>query len=176
MVMMPGVLSLLISMLNSRTESIDPFISIAKQLQQDSHRVRIAADVSYASRVRSHGLDFFAIPPITSSPRVGVPSRIKKVRLTLCIELQDSQWSDSQLSRSPSEPCPQPPPFPLRSIQTMLASLHCAIPGRRPALHGGRDHRHPNGACPHPLRGTSIDPAADHVRDTAEPYQSLPAS
>ncbi|RAK75963.1 glycosyltransferase [Aspergillus fijiensis CBS 313.89] len=50
-------------------ESIDPFISIAKQLQQDSHRVRIAADVSYASRVRSHGLDFFAIPPITSSPR-----------------------------------------------------------------------------------------------------------
>ncbi|OJK01896.1 hypothetical protein ASPACDRAFT_1865558 [Aspergillus aculeatus ATCC 16872] len=50
-------------------ESIDPFVSIAKQLQQDSHRVRIAADISNASRVRSHGLDFFAIPPITSSPR-----------------------------------------------------------------------------------------------------------
>ncbi|PYI36284.1 UDP-Glycosyltransferase/glycogen phosphorylase [Aspergillus indologenus CBS 114.80] len=50
-------------------ESIDPFISIAKQLQQDSHRVRIAADVSCAARVRSHGLDFFAIPPISSSPR-----------------------------------------------------------------------------------------------------------
>ncbi|PYH81120.1 UDP-Glycosyltransferase/glycogen phosphorylase [Aspergillus uvarum CBS 121591] len=156
-------------------ESIDPFISIAKQLQQDSHRVRIAADVSCASRVRSHGLDFFAIPPISSAPRSqrAADGRTVKSADNRASHPRNLRYSLFEAYKRCWQACIAPyqdeaRPFMADAIiatPTAHAHIHCAERLSIPLHIMSATPQSPTKAFPHPR--ARLDPNEDIDRPTA---------
>lgn len=59
-------LKIVLLMVGTR-EDIQPFLVIAKRLQEFGHHVRLATHVNFSSFVKSAGLDFY---PLDDDPRV----------------------------------------------------------------------------------------------------------
>ena len=155
-----------------KTEDVQPFIALGKELQRTGHKVRLATHDIFESFVRESGLDFFPIGgdpeqlmaymvnnpgilPKFSSLRDGVITRKRK----MVLEMLEGCW------RSCIEPDPKTNrPFVAEAIianPPSFAHLHCAQALGIPVHLMFTMPWTPTRAFPHPLANIMKSSIAD---------------